>query len=136
MPGAQQPECQNVLHGTLVNSGRFASKPDNSNQGPVVKHYSTRRSLGLSMSLSEGSSSSTGKSSKPKPYRARHTAVAAFRAARQSTIESPTSSAADGGIPARDTRWRNPPGSGFLANGPSPPTIASASKYRARPRPD
>ncbi len=37
--------------------------------------------------------------------------------------------------PARSARCRKPAGSGFRGNGPSPPMIASCSKYCARSRP-
>src|SRR5262245_34793693 len=102
--------------------------------GDVAECYRDKSSAGASTSRSAGPRDAAETLSNPKPYRARQIAVDAARAVRQSIVESPTSTVADGRTPAARDKCSSPDGSGFRGNVPSPATTAGP-KNLARSNP-
>src|SRR5262245_10175743 len=100
----------------------------------VAECYSDKSSAGASTSQSAGPRDAAETPSNPKPYRARQIAVDAARAVRQSIVESPTSTVADGRTPAARDRCSSPSASGFRGTVPSPATPAGPT-YLARSNP-
>ena len=120
-----------------MNSGRFASKPDNSNRGPVVKHYSLRRSprrvdepIG-GIEFVERKVLEAEAVIAPGTHPSPHFAPRASRQSNRQRAAPPTGGSQ---LATQDGATRQDQASSQTAR--PPPTIAFSSKYRARPRPD